>query len=101
MRKKLLKSNDALINIHYGCRNVILKALGIKEMERSGIFIAGWYIGGFLLAYSIRIVRRSPDSQSLIILILSLLLIILLAISGLRRGHLKNKISKEERKSEK
>ncbi len=101
MRNTYSKRNDVLLSFHRGCMNVIFDALGIREMKRSGLYIAGWYFGGLLLAYSIGMVRREPDAQSLVAFLLSLLLIIFLSISGLKMGHLKNRSRIREVKSEK
>ena len=100
MENKLLKGNDIILSFHRGCKNVLFEAFGIREMENSRFFIAGWYLGGFLLAYSIRMVRSNFGIQSMVVFILSLLLIILLSISGLSRGHMKNKTDKGEMKNE-
>jgi len=101
MDKKLLKGNDFPLRFHRGCRDVIFNALGIRKMKYSGFFIAGWYLGGFFLACSIGMLRKVPDIRSLVSFFLSILLIILLSFSGLKRGHLKNRVSKGEVKNEK
>lgn len=99
MGDKFSKGNNVLLSFHCGCRSVIFGALGIREMENSGIFITGWYLGGFFLAYSIGMIRRDMDVHSLFTFFLSLILIILLSISGLSRGHLKNRFGKGEKKN--
>ncbi len=101
MVTKLSQGNNKLFSLHNGCRRVIFDALGISEMKNSGLFIAGWYLGGFFIAYSIGLLRRGFNFHSLFVFLLSIVLIALLSISGLSRGHLKNRIGNGEERNEK
>ena len=101
MRTKFSGGKNILLSLHNGCRNVIFDALGISNIKNSSLFIAGWYLGGFCLAYSIGLLRECFNFYSLFVFLLSIVLIILLSISGLSRGHLKNRIGGRDEKNEK